>query len=54
MRSRNPRRAVGDSLFTVTANTQDTTAPAPSNPYVILLLGAAIGAGVVTLVFTWK
>lgn len=51
-------RGVGDNLLTVTANTQSSgsgTSPIDTtNPLVILLLGAALGAGVVTLVFTWK
>lgn len=50
-------KGVGDSLFTVTANTNDGAAQSPvdsSNSLVVLLLGAALGAGVVTLIFTWK
>lgn len=56
MRYLRSAKGIGDSLFTVTANTQDTNASPidPSNPLVTLLLGAALGAGVVTLVFTWK
>jgi hypothetical protein len=52
-------RGVGDSLFTVTANTSGGNSPPPppidtSDPLVTLLLGAALGAGVVALIFTWK
>jgi hypothetical protein len=51
-------RGVGDNLFTVTANTSDPNSSSTpidtSNPLVTLLLGAALGAGVVTLIFTWK
>jgi hypothetical protein len=56
---RHPQPALhgmGSDPFTVTVSTPSTnSAPVDtSSPLVMLLLGAALGAGVVTLIFTWK
>lgn len=46
--------AMGDALVTLTANTDNTASALGSNPLVTLLLGAALGAGLAGLIFSWK
>lgn len=47
---------IGSDPFTVTVSTPSTSSSPvdSSNPLITLLLGAALGAGLVTLIFTWK
>lgn len=48
------RRPLGDG-FTVTTNTtEDARSALGTDPLVTLLLGVAIGAGAVGLIFSWK
>jgi hypothetical protein len=47
------RHPLGTNLVTVSTDTP-VTQQITQSPLTVLLLGAALGAGIVTLIFTWK